>query len=1296
MVYKKILHISDIHIKLQKGHEEYREVFKRLYEKISNYNYEETLIVITGDILHDRISLTPESIILCTEFLKELSSRLKTILIAGNHDGFLNSSERIDNISGVLYGKDIKDLYYLKDSGIYEYENILIGVSSVFQEEILSSKELDNYIESHGLKDRTKIALYHGGVGSLKLQNLYMAKGEKTLDDFIGYDYTLLGDIHLHQYLDKEKRVGYAGSLISQNYGECDDNHGYILWDIEKGVSHFEKIKNEYQYKTCFIEEENLIIDKIKFNIVEEIEDIKKYLPSKGKVQVTINDKDKEIMKFLKNRIKDVYWNEKGNILKSTIKENETKYDFKINRKEIINEILKTKYNKDIKTEIIDWIDDELKTHDNKINKEYNSYEILNLKFENLFIYGEDNEIDLTQYNLNQIILISGKNSTGKSSLIDIIMFNLYNEYARVISSSVKKENSGILNNGKNNGYSELKIKIEKDIFIIRREYKRNKKGLIETSSYLYKLVNKNENIENINNNHKKKQIERYEYMGEEYKKILLTSESGVTKEIINMIGSKENFMQMNMLMQHDNISFKNKNQSERKTSLYKLLNLDKYEKIKTDMEDKRKKINKEYDILDLLLKDIDIFELTNEYNQNIKDDQDLEKEIVENNKLNEILTIKYQELMKNHMNVNLEKIKRENVVIQELNNLKIKINDYEKKIEIMDIKELENNYKQKKEINENKEKELNIELENKLKLQKNLFDTKYELNQLDIEYKIMEKQLKEIEMNKTKKELLSNEYRYICEEYNKIQNSINVLEHELSSISSLPKLTTLKSEEEYKDNEIKIQEMENDIFLTENRKNLLIKSIEEEDKNNIEAEYKSNEENKLEKRRINIEITQKIKFKEELDEFQYNPECEYCIRNPKVKELLKIKIELDLLTDKYEKIILKDEIEKRKVDYDKNKEELNLCYKKVNEYTNKIKIMIENKNNYENKVKEQSIKERIKKYDLNGIYNRKIIKENEINEYNSLDKKKYELINKLKELDDEKDKIEKNKIIEEEKKIRDEEIFKIRNEIYLNKKIIEETNDKYLKNKELLNFKLIDILKLDNFEKELIEIKYEKQLKQQNEKIKIDIDILQQNLKELNDIINKFKIEQYIKKENKNKKEIQINNYKINIEKIKEVENQKNKYEYYKDILDKDGISIYIIKKYLLIITDGINEIIKDTINKRINIYEDSDKIMIDIYNENNEIVHFVGGMESFIIDLSIKLVLSRILEISRSNFIIIDEGISSFDKEHLGNIEELFVFLKNYYEIIFIMSHIEGIKDYVDKQIVINNKNGLSKILK
>ena len=66
-----------------------------------------------------------------------------------------------------------------------------------------------------------------------------------------------------------------------------------------------------------------------------------------------------------------------------------------------------------------------------------------------------------------------------------------------------------------------------------------------------------------------------------------------------------------------------------------------------------------------------------------------------------------------------------------------------------------------------------------------------------------------------------------------------------------------------------------------------------------------------------------------------------------------------------------------------------------------------------------------------------------------------------------------------------------------------------------------------------------------------------------------------------------------------------------------------------------------------------------------------------------------------AKSNFIFIDEGLSSLDKENIGNIEELFNFLRDYYEYIFIMSHIEGMGDNVDKEIKII-KNGLySRIL-
>jgi predicted MPP superfamily phosphohydrolase len=174
--YTHIIHISDIHIRLYKRQEEYKEVFQKLYEKIDIIDDKNGLIVITGDIFHDKVSLTSESVILCTEFFINLSKRRKTIVIPGNHDGLLNSYERVDNISGVLSHKTIPNLYFFKHSGIYRFNNFVFGVSSIFDNLFISSYEVDGQIASYkascgdiSLSDNkfVKIGLYHGLVGTL-------------------------------------------------------------------------------------------------------------------------------------------------------------------------------------------------------------------------------------------------------------------------------------------------------------------------------------------------------------------------------------------------------------------------------------------------------------------------------------------------------------------------------------------------------------------------------------------------------------------------------------------------------------------------------------------------------------------------------------------------------------------------------------------------------------------------------------------------------------------------------------------------------------------------------------------------------------------------------------------------------------------------------------------------------------------------------------------------------------------------------------------------------------------------
>ena len=96
-----IYHISDIHIRNQDRHEEYRQVFKNLRNEIKK-DTNEKIIVITGDIFHEKCNLSPESIILFKEFITRLNKLGTIIIIDGNHDVNINNDKRKSGIFASL------------------------------------------------------------------------------------------------------------------------------------------------------------------------------------------------------------------------------------------------------------------------------------------------------------------------------------------------------------------------------------------------------------------------------------------------------------------------------------------------------------------------------------------------------------------------------------------------------------------------------------------------------------------------------------------------------------------------------------------------------------------------------------------------------------------------------------------------------------------------------------------------------------------------------------------------------------------------------------------------------------------------------------------------------------------------------------------------------------------------------------------------------------------------------------------------------------------------------------------
>ena len=85
---------------------------------------------------------------------------------------------------------------------------------------------------------------------------------------------------------------------------------------------------------------------------------------------------------------------------------------------------------------------------------------------------------------------------------------------------------------------------------------------------------------------------------------------------------------------------------------------------------------------------------------------------------------------------------------------------------------------------------------------------------------------------------------------------------------------------------------------------------------------------------------------------------------------------------------------------------------------------------------------------------------------------------------------------------------------------------------------------------------------------------------------------------------------------------------------------------------------------------------------------------MEKFIASLAIRIALIKISNLPRPDFIAIDEGLGVLDSSNLNSMHMFFTNLKDLFNLTLIISHIDVVRDMVDKVITIDRKDGLSYI--
>ena len=835
MSIKYIFHLSDLHIrhgdKLQSRYDEYKLVFDNtiisIKKKINELalTFDEHLIIITGDIYHNKSVIGSYGLLLYRTFIQELTKLGRVIVFPGNHC-FVQSDTEMPNL---LYSSsfEIDNLIVLNETKSFIIDNIGFSYVAIHT-------TLDIYRNSGRIQElpefpkilediEYKIGLFHGTFAKVKLYN-----GEEIREDTKPYplewikdlnlDFMLLGDIHKRQLFNYKKTIcGYSGSLVQQNYGEDILDHGYLLWDLKNKKVEEINIYNNIGYINIKENEKEEILIRMNGKYEYLLEDVIKknelLFPTKLEIKTfskinfynlntllkSFNIKFIIISKIddnsfitehridlIDNITSDIY---NSNEISSIVNDD---YILKYFKKKLTPKkyTLLSLFIKDKNALLFDeTINDnliieckkknlELKPLIELCNKEYEiikskpSFLIRFLGWEGLLCYENTNWLNI--YNMDaKTFLIKGANACGKSSIYDILLLAIWGE-----TPKMKGLTSGIINYNKTNAQTNIDIESEGTIYKIIRTFQIDIKttNIKKSKSTIYKYVN-NDEIE------------------------VIGCDKLCTTTINNLFGDMNNFLYSSMITQNlDNDILKLKSENTMKL-------IDKYSNVEyiynlqtlfitssNKYKDFRRTIENKKQVYEKLLSTNKIEELTEE------EIQKTNYLISELQKQKEGLLTKYNSIMidiKNPKNLiildtNYNKLIKELGDIindDEYETILIKYNELKyllKDVDTMTLNKLKDNYKVEYEneydnlIIINKPCELSI-LDDEEKFLKS-----YLINYNDIDDKDINLLLSEIKLKLNEKQLLEKEQQSLT--YSKPETINKPIKDEKECITEINK----------------------------------------------------------------------------------------------------------------------------------------------------------------------------------------------------------------------------------------------------------------------------------------------------------------------------------------------------------------------------------------------------------------------------------------------------------------------------------------------------------------------------
>jgi hypothetical protein len=167
-------------------------------------------------------------------------------------------------------------------------------------------------------------------------------------------------------------------------------------------------------------------------------------------------------------------------------------------------------------------------------------------------------------------------------------------------------------------------------------------------------------------------------------------------------------------------------------------------------------------------------------------------------------------------------------------------------------------------------------------------------------------------------------------------------------------------------------------------------------------------------------------------------------------------------------------------------------------------------------------------------------------------------------------------------------------------------------------------------------------------------------------------------------------------IETIKKEEEIDKIFKVYVELVGKKGISKLVLRSVLPIINSELQRLLDDTCDFEVEIFIDDKNDVQFLINDDgvSRPLKSASGLEKTAASLALRGVLGKISTLPMPNFITFDEVLGKIAPENIDKLKSLFDKIKDMYDIVFLITHNDLVKDWGDNVLTVVKEGHISKV--